>query len=375
MTEEQVYSYALTQIEGVGNVIAHRLWCEVGSASALFLQPEIWQKINPVLYKKIAKQLHDKRLIEEARDICRRAEDKGLSLMCLSDEDYPERLKVCDDAPMLLFFVGNRVRLHAPHIISVVGTRNADRYGKELTSVLIKQLAQEVPELVVISGLAYGIDISAHKVALELGLATFGVVGHGLDRIYPSVHRNTAIEMLQSGGLLSEFTIGSKPDRFNFVSRNRIVAALSEATLVVQSASRGGALITAHLAQNYNRTVFSVPGRITDPLFEGCNRLIADNIAHPALSGEEIARLLEWKSNISPKHSSGTDVQPQDLFDTLEPVARRINDFIVVHSGATVDELCFSLGMSVADISVELFNLEMQNLVQAGPGGIYISKV
>lgn len=378
MTEEQVFSFAFTQVEGIGSVLGHRLWKEAGSATALFKGSDAWNSINTRLYRKINPQLQSHKLIEQAREVCSKAEEKGVTLIAISENTYPHRLRECPDAPLLLFSVGQTDKLNSHHVLSIVGTRHADHYGKEITAHLLRQLHEEVPDLIVISGLAYGIDITAHREALNLNIPTFAVLGHGLDRIYPHVHRSTAIAMHnQGGGLLTEFPMGSKPDRFNFVSRNRIVAGLSDATLVIQSSQRGGSLITAKLSLEYNRSVLAVPGRITDPLAEGCNQLIADNVAAPALSGEAIAKYIGWErmhNNSLQRKELKVKAQEQDLFTFSDPSTEAVMKYITANNGATVDELCLKLNMKVNDVSFELFNLETMGLILSAPGGIFIKK-
>lgn len=378
MTPEQVYSLALTRLPGVGNVIAKSLWEQAGSATRLFNDESAWRGLSPVLFGKLRPLLSDKAWIDRIRLECEEAESQGIQLLSISDDAYPHRLKECHDAPMLLFVAGQTSVLNAPQTVAVIGTRQADRYGKDLTALILKELHRVVPHALIVSGLAYGIDIAAHRSALKEGFPTVAVLGHGLDRIYPATHIREARDMMRQGGVVSEYPLGSQPDRFNFVTRNRIIAGLCDVTIVIQSQQKGGALITARLAQNYNRLVGAVPGRITDSLSVGCNALIAENVAFPVLSGEEIARQAGWLPPLDVQQTAAKQARvevPESLFPELEPIQKKIIDHLKQHEGATVDDLCFVSGLRVSDLAFELFALENQGLIEAAPGGIYFMKV
>lgn len=236
---------------------------------------------------------HLKRADEEMRF----AQDNNISIITLADEAYPQRLKECDDAPLALFFKGN-ANLNAKHCISIVGTRKATPYAADCIAQITARLKQLCPDILIVSGLAYGVDIMAHRQAIDHALPTVAVLAHGLDTLYPSRHRKEATLMMQNGGLLTEYFSQSKIDKRNFLQRNRIVAGMSAATLLVESAEHGGGLVTCRLAQSYQRDVFAIPGNINNPYSVGCNRLIRDNVAGLVTSAEDILKAMSWEENV-----------------------------------------------------------------------------
>lgn len=236
---------------------------------------------------------HLKRADEEMRF----AQDNNISIITLADEAYPQRLKECDDAPLVLFFKGN-ANLNAKHCISIVGTRKATPYAADCIAQITARLKQLCPDILIVSGLAYGVDIMAHRQAIDHALPTVAVLAHGLDTLYPSRHRKEAMLMMQNGGLLTEYFSQSKIDKRNFLQRNRIVAGMSAATLLVESAEHGGGLVTCRLAQSYQRDVFAIPGNINNPYSVGCNRLIRDNVAGLVTSAEDILKAMSWEEDV-----------------------------------------------------------------------------
>ena len=266
-SDERICSIALTLCPGIGHIGAKRLIEGMGSAAEVFSRrkelPEIMPGVNPGVVTALDCPAAFLRAEQEMEFV----EKNRLSCLTLKDEAYPSRLRECEDAPIVLFFKGN-TNFNRLHVIDMVGTRRATDYGKQFCADFLRDLAVLCPDVLVVSGLAYGIDIHAHRAALANHLPTVAVLAHGLDRIYPYVHRKTAIDMLAQGGLLTEFLTGTNPDKHNFVSRNRIVAGMSDATIVVESAAKGGSLITAELAEGYHRDCFAVPGRVTDGIFQ-----------------------------------------------------------------------------------------------------------
>ena len=360
------YLLALSRIEGVGAITLRRILEAVDDVCDIFSNPAILEGVAPALYRRVVSHLSLSELLEGAEREIEEAQRKHIDTFGLGDADYPQLLAECADPPPAFFYFGNRDALRSPHCISVVGTRRASRYGLKAVEVLLEDLANKLPDLVVISGLAFGIDVKAHKVALDLGIPTIGVLAHGLDRIYPAAHRNIAIEMLKKGGLLSEYSWGSKVERHHFVGRNRIVAGLSHATLVVESAARGGSLLTAAMASGYGREVFAVPGRITDSTSVGCNRIIASMQAIPAVNADSIISVLGWgKSNGGEVESSSSLFAPQDLPD--DPVLRLIVEEETIH----FNDLLVRLGISAAELSNKLFTLEFDGFIKPLPGGLY----
>lgn len=286
-----------------------------------------------------------------------------IQVLMLGDERYPRRLMTCEDAPLLLYTLGN-ADLNALHIVSVVGTRRCTEHGRDICRELTNGLAQAVPDTLVVSGLAYGIDISVHRAALNAGLPTVGVLAHGLDEIYPRAHRQTAIEMIGQGGLLTEFTTHTPMNRLNFLQRNRIVAGMADAVIVVESPARGGSLNTARLAADYHRDVFAFPGRPSDPASEGCNLLIRHNSAVLINSYSDLLTDLGWHRTTA----CDDDCQPT-LFPRLTAEEQAVVDAL---SGTDTDlsltELSALLDIPTYKLTPLTLALEMKGVVKAMPG-------
>lgn len=294
-------------------------------------------------------------------------EKNRLTCLTLKDEAYPSRLRECEDAPVVLFFKGhtdfNRLR-----VINMVGTRNATEYGKQFCVDFLHDLSSHYPDVLVVSGLAYGIDIHAHRAALANNLSTVAVLAHGLDRIYPYVHRKTAIDMLDNGGLLTEYLTETNPDRHNFVSRNRIVAGMTDATIVVESASKGGSLITADLAVDYHRDCFAVPGRATDPLSMGCNQLIRDNKAALIQSADDFMRAMGWTAEEETAKHEGIQ---RSLFLELTEEEELVVGILTRLGDLHINVLVVESNIPVNRMTALLFELEMKGVVRALVGGVY----
>ena len=293
--EEIQYQMALLEAEGIGATIARKLIDHFGSAKEIFMQTNnllnTLNKVGPkLIYTKKNKDLFVE--IEKEITFCER---NNIQILSVSNDNYPKRLRQCSDAPIIMYYKGNEL-LNNPKVISIVGTRAATAYGKEICRSIIKELS--VHNAVIISGLAYGIDVQAHNASINNSLPTIGVLAHGLDRIYPKEHAAIANKMMEEGGLLTENRKGTVPDRGSFPKRNRIVAGLSDATIVIESAIRGGSMITANIANNYSRDVFAVPGRIGNKQSEGCNQLIKINKAHLLQSVKDISYLLGWDMKV-----------------------------------------------------------------------------
>ena len=284
-----------------------------------------------------------------------------------ADKDYPYRLKECPDAPIILYSKGN-CELNNAKFIGIVGTRNATEYGKELCCKLIADIAQNMPNAVIVSGLAYGVDICAHKAALDAGLPTIGAIGHGLDRIYPATHRSTAVKMLVNGGLVTEYMSGTNPDRQNFVQRNRIIAGLCDASIVVESAAKGGALITAELANDYNRDVFAFPGRIGDEYSAGCNMLIKSNKATLIESANDLMKCMNWDIAAPDKDKNIQVSLFPDLSDEEQEVVSLLRKY---PDGVQVNELAILLNKPFSKVSSQMLEMEFKGLLKCLPGGIY----
>jgi len=355
-----VYLLALTCIPGVGAVLARALLSHFGAAEAIFnasykqlLQVE---GIGPQLARNI-RQFDD---FDTSAAELNFVNAHGIQTLVLGDEKYPKRLLHCYDAPIVLFYKGN-TDLNAQKIVSVVGTRSATAYGKLICDELVKGLAEY--GVLVVSGLAYGIDAAVHKACVKNGLPTIGILAHGLDRMYPYAHRKLATEMLEKGGLLTEFPSKSNPDRENFPKRNRIIAGLADATIVVEANIKGGALITADLANSYDREVCAFPGRATDEYSLGCNELIKTNRAHLITQAADIVSLLAWDIT-SPTQKRVSRINWADR--TADE--QRILAILAENTAIPLDELIFSTGFSQSKLSLVLLDLQLAGFVQILPG-------
>ena len=367
MQNEQIYTLALTRIPGLGLTGACQLVRTLGSASAIFQHRKELKELIPGVSDKLILALDCPEAVRRAEEELAFAEKNQIQCLTLNDASYPSRLRECEDAPLALFYRGN-ASLNAQKVISIVGTRHATRYGEDLCASFMKDLVNLCPDTLIISGLAYGIDIHAHKEALQQGFPTIGVLAHGLDRIYPSAHRKTAVEMMDNGGLLTEFMSKTNPDRQNFVKRNRIVAGMSDATIVVESATKGGALITAELAESYHRDCFAFPGRTTDIYSAGCNELIRNNRASLILSAKDFINAMGW--NIVDGRFK--DAIQRELFPELTEEERQIVTLLrQSNEGIQINTLVVKANIPINRMTALLFDLEMRGIVKALAGGIY----
>jgi DNA processing protein len=368
LINEQVAMLALSRAQVPQLALLRQLVDEVGSAKELLENASHIREIIPDATPRLVSLLTDSSLIERAEREMEFIEKNGIKLLCLGDEGYPYRLAECDDAPLVLHSMGN-ADLNAKHIVSIVGTRHASEYGKEICESFVADLARFVPGTLIVSGRAYGIDVCAHRAALNAGLPTVGVLAHGLDRIYPSVHRSTAKSMLEQGGLLSEFMSGTNPFPSNFVQRNRIVAGMSDATVVVESASKGGSLITASIAQSYSRDCFAFPGRVNDQYSCGCNELVSRNKAALITSAWDFVEAMNWE--VATKKKSADELQTE-LFPELTPEENAVITALQADSdGMQVNQLVVRLNIPINKLLPLLFEMEMKGLVKAVAGGRY----
>lgn len=364
-SDERICSIALTRCPGIGHTIAKRMVDAMGSAVEVFRNREALPSLLPGLHASVVDALNHAPAFERAERELEFVEKNHLTCLTLKDEAYPSRLRDCDDAPLVLFFKGN-VDLNRLHVINMVGTREATEYGKQFCVDFLRDLAQLCPDVLVVSGLAYGIDIHAHRAALAHHLSTVAVLAHGLDRIYPYVHRKTAVDMLANGGLLTEFLSETNPDRFNFVSRNRIVAGMCDATIVVESGEKGGSLITAELAEDYHRDCFAVPGRIHDAASVGCNRLIRDNRAMLLSSAEDLVQTLRWQNG-----SQRPAAVQRQLFPALSEEEMLVVNLLTRRGDLHINALVVEADIPINRMSALLFELEMKGVVKPLVGGVY----
>lgn len=295
----------------------------------------------------------------------------GIRVWTLTDEDYPYRLRQCPDRPLVLYSKGN-VHPSEGHIVSIVGTRRPTERGKELTNAFVRDLAARLDSLTIVSGGAYGIDIAAHRAALQYGVPTIIIPAHGLDRIYPFRHRPEAIASLERGGILTEFPSGTEPIASNFVQRNRIVAGLADAVVVVESRDRGGSLITARMASDYNRELFAFPGRPDDISSAGCNQLIQASKAQLITSADDLIETMQWKTTTVSHNPADTQTTMVGLLDDLTPdqqtLLSKLNE---AEEGLHINLLVMETERAYSDVSSDLVSLELQGLIRSLPGGIY----
>jgi DNA processing protein len=364
--QDLLYQIGITLVKGIGNIIAKQVIETLGDVSLLFKEKARLLEYIPGISRKIIAEIHRPEILQRAEKEILFIEKNKIIPLFIKEEHYPKRLKECIDAPVLLYFRGN-AGLNTEKIISIVGTRNASGYGREVTEKLLHDMAAVYPDLLIVSGLAYGIDICSHKAALKNNLPTVGILAHGLDRIYPSVHRNVAIEMLERGGLLTDFISETNPDRQNFVKRNRIVAGISDCTIVIESAEKGGALITANIADSYNKDVFAVPGRITDTYSSGCNTLIKYRKAALVACAEDVFREMCWDKDNEKKKSA---VQ-RAIFVELTPDEQTLVDLLTKTENIQLNTMCIELDMPVGKLASLLFELEMKGVARCMPGGVY----
>ena len=364
--KRQLSILALTRVRGLGAAAVCAILRTVEHPELIFENLDSLDDIIPNAGAELRAALSDHEPMDRAKAEQEFIEEKGIRAICLGDDDYPYRLSECDDAPPVIYTLGN-ANLNAQHIVSVVGTRRATEYGKDLCSSLVSDLARLLPGTLIVSGLAYGIDVCAHRAAIKCGLPTLGVLAHGLDRIYPSSHRSVAKEMLKDGGLLSEYMSKTEPFRSNFLQRNRIVAGLADATVVVESPSHGGSLVTSSIAQSYARDCFAFPGRVNDQFSIGCNELIARNSAALITSAHDLIEAMNWSCAVK-----GNAPVEQELFPQLSQLEQELLDLLRVHSeGLQINQIVIALDISVSKIMPLLFELEMKNLIRAVAGGKY----
>ena len=366
--EEIIASIALTKTALVGANTGKKLIDTIGSAKGIYSSLDKLKSSSLQIGTKLLDSLLSKTPKEEAEKEFQFVQEHNIQCIPYTSPTYPYRLKECNDAPPILFFKGN-CDLNAHHVISMVGTRRSTQYGQQLCFDFLKELKDILPNTLIISGLAFGIDIASHQSALKLGFPTVGVLAHGLDRIYPSQHRKTAIEMLNQGGVITEFGANTEPERYNFVSRNRIIAGMSDATIVVESTSKGGALITANLANDYNRDCFAFPGRTSDIYSEGCNGLIKQNKATLITSAKDLTQFMQWDTLCN--HKKQPEPFQQDLFSDLTPQEQLIVKILRQQGKVQLDNLLLETHISIQKLHSFLFALEMKGLIRVLAGGQY----
>jgi len=360
---------ALTSIPGIGSIRARHLIEAFGSAQAVLDAPAELLMQAGAVGQRVIEGRNNHRLFELADRELSFIEAHHIRMMTFGKEGYPKRLIDCPDAPTHLFQLGD-TPLDSQRIVAIVGTRQCSQYGRDIVHRFVNELHEAYPDVVIVSGLALGIDVEAHRASLEAGAATVGVVAHGLDRIYPSQHRNVARQMVQSGGsIVTEYLTGTQPERGNFLARNRIIAGLSDAILVAESKEKGGSLVTASIALDYGRDVFAYPGRISDDRSNGCNRLIRLNRAGLITCAQDLMEAMGWADQKAPQA-----IQQSLNFeeDHLSPLGRQLLDILSERGDLRLTQLCDILpNTERAALQEELLDLEMSNKVRVTPGGLY----
>ncbi|WP_162417892.1 DNA-processing protein DprA [Cyclobacterium roseum] len=360
-----LHTVALSLVPKLGPSIFKTIISYCGSAENFFTLPQgKVAKIPGIGPKLLAHRKSKDTYLSEAASLLEVAAKKNIQVHCYPDSTFPDRLRGIPDAPPILFTKGN-LNLNPDRTVGIVGTRNASRYGKNITQKITEDLARFQPTI--ISGLAYGIDVEAHRAALSLNLPTIGIMGSDLETIYPAAHTGTATQMMENGGLLSEFKIGSKLNPMNFPQRNRIIAGLSDALIVVEAAKKGGALITAEIAYSYNREVFAVPGNLQSKYSEGCNNLIRSMKAGIYMGVKEIEEALSWDKEYGENGPTAT------LPDTsnLDSIEIKVLERLFEKNEAEIDWLSRDMGIPIAELAIKLLNLEFLGFVKAIPGKKY----
>lgn len=367
--QELFYTLALTRMTGFNPQVALQLYRELGGGKSVYDHRNDVTDVIGDCTPRLAEALRnwDNALARSEAELAFIRQHSIKPLM-LNDDDYPARLRECPDAPIALFYLGN-ADLNRQHVVNIVGTRHGTSYGQDLIRRLLADMRDILPGTLVVSGLAYGIDICAHRNALEQGFDTVAVLAHGLDTVYPSRHRDTAIEMVKQGGLLTEYMSQTEPMANNFRMRNRIVAGMSDATIVVESAYKGGALITARIAQEYGRDVFAYPGAVGAPYSEGCNNLIRDSKAALVTSADDIINIMGWQPAAG-RQRSEQGIERQ-LFPNLDDNEQKVVSVLHETNDLQLNIISVRTNIPIGQLTALLFQLEMKGVVRPMAGGTY----
>ncbi len=352
----------LQATKNVGDILAKKLITAVGSVENVFKEkPHVLHKINGI-GTQVTQHLFDKNNLKRAEEELNYIQQNNIAFSYFLEDDYPQNLKHCVDAPILIFKDGN-LNLNNDKIISIVGTRNMSSYGRDFCNQLIEDLKEYNP--IIVSGFAYGVDICAHKAAIKNNLQTIAVLAHGLEEIYPKTHKKYIHEVNNNGGFITEFWHDEQPMRENFLKRNRIVAGISKATIIIESAEKGGSLVTADIANSYNRDVFALSGRATDIYSKGCNNLIKNNQAHLLTSAEDIVKMLNWdiRQAAVPKQ--------EKLFVEFNSSEQKIYDYLQQNGKQLLDDIAINCELPIYQLSSILIQLELKGVVKPLPGKMF----
>lgn len=361
---------ALTRLTGFNFQTALHLYRELGGGRAVYEHRSDIADVMPECTPRIVQALQDwSSALARTEEEMKFMEQHQIQAFCLGDSNYPSRLADCDDAPLVLYYRGT-ADLNQRRVLSIVGTRHATVYGQDLVRRFLTRLHELCPQVLVVSGLAYGIDICAHRQSLACGYETVGVLAHGLDTIYPTAHRSTAVTMATQGGLLTEYMTATQPIANNFRQRNRIVAGISDATVVVESASKGGSLITARIAQEYSRDVVAFPGAVGAPYSEGCNNLIRDNRAALISTADDFIATVGWDSDVQLRQARSEGIE-RSLFPDLSPDEQSVVDLLSRQNDLQLNVISVQTNQSIGTVTATLFQLEMKGVVKPLAGGTY----
>ncbi|MBO4575112.1 MAG: DNA-processing protein DprA [Bacteroidales bacterium] len=362
MERRKLYEIALTLLPGIGYVNSKKLVAYCGGAEAVFCESRKALEQIPGIKPETVDGIVSHKMFDRVEQEFVFIEKNGIKPLYYLDADYPKRLQHCADCPLVLYYKGN-ANLNAAKVMGMVGTRNITDYGRFMAEKIIEEISSN--NILIISGLAYGVDAMAHSAALKYNLATVGVLGHGMQTIYPAKNRKLAIEMLEKGGVLTEFMSGTMPLRENFPQRNRIVSGMVDCLVVVESAIKGGAMITADIANSYDREVFAVPGRIGDIYSEGCNMLIMTNKAHLVTGAADISRVMNW--DIDTK----TVAKQMRLFRDFSDDEQKVMDVFADKKTVQLDDIIVGTDLSPSKIASVLLSLEFDGVLTALPGKRY----
>lgn len=371
MKQEHLYAIALTRTSGFNLPALLELYQKAGSATAVYEHRNNIRDLLPDASQHLVDGLKSiDNMLSFAEHELQYDEQHGIEVLCFNDDNYPQRMRECADAPLVLYKRGN-ANLNKQRTLNIIGTRNCTRYGRDLIRVFIRELKSICPDALIISGLAYGVDICAHRESIAYGLDTVGVVAHGLDTIYPRMHTETAREMCeQGGGILTEYPIKTQPVPKNFVQRNRIVAGCADATLLIESANKGGGLITCSIAHSYSREVFAFPGPIGAEYSEGCNNLIRDNGASLVTSAYDFVKAMNWDNDIKLEKAQQRGIE-RSLFPDLNDDEQTIVKALQKQNDLQINMLSVQTNLPMARLMALLFELEMKGIVRTVAGGCY----
>ncbi len=367
---ETLNMLTLTKMSHFNLVDMLQLYRRAGSATAVIDNRNDIKSIVPDCSPKVSDILKN---IDEARKTAENeiefAVRNDIKILLIGTKDYPRRLEECEDAPLVLFYKGT-AELNRKRVINIVGTRHCTSYGQDVVKTFVEGLRLLCPEILIVSGIAYGIDICAHRAALENGLDTVAVLAHGLDYLYPPMHKPTADSMLKQGGLITEFFSNTNADKLNFLRRNRIVAGISDATVLIESAEHGGGLVTARISESYNRDVFAFPGRINDRYSEGCNNLIKDNKAALICNADDFVNAMGWQNDAQLMQARKQGIE-RSLFPELSSDEQLVVNALLKTDNQHINTLSIEAGMSMNRLTAALFSLEMKGVIRVLAGGVY----